>query len=711
MNKYVEAGLNIRLVNENSQAGLNSWGPTSTYEGTPFQTLYDPKGPFGYAGLYNFTGPITNNTDFSSDITKKFGPEFTDYSNPLGRLASQDYKTNHQTVVGDIYVQVQPVTGLKLKASYSGQNLAIKNNNFTNENSWQFETTPQNPYGGVRDYHPGVAYHRLQLGTSSTVNTMKSLNASYLKTIGGKHNFDLLFDASEQVFSWDGLEANSYVNYTNEMLRNFGTGNDHGGGGIRTKYGLIGYLGRLAYNFDNKYYIEGLVRRDGSSRFASEKFGAKRNWGTFPAVSAGWRISRESFMKNVAFINDLKFRGSYGILGNEQTTSGWRYLSLGAASSPHYNLGSPNVSNTGVAFVSLANLDLSWEKKHALNIGFDAALLQNSISLTVEYFNNVTKGIIQPQDFNPSFGIRDAADVNIADVLNRGLEFTVGYNKKFGEFGFNASANLTSLHNEVLKLANNNAPNRFIGREVGQPLGYIYGFKEGGIFQTDAEAAAYFAKTQMSGVREKKAGDIWYQDLNSRPAAGSNDVVKKADGILDDNDRVILGNTIPKFVYGFNLGSSYKNFDLGVFFQGVGDVQRYNYDRASGENGSGYGRNRFTAVLNSWTPQNTSATLPRAVYGDPGDSHRFSDRYVENAGFLRLQNLTLGYTLPKSLMAKTRALQNLRLYATGINLFTITKYTGLDPESTPSSDTQNNQFGGRLGYNTRQFLMGLRASF
>jgi TonB-linked SusC/RagA family outer membrane protein len=709
VNKYIESGLNVRLVNENSQQGLNNYSPDAAFRGTPFQQLYDPNGWRGYAGLYNYTGPITKATDFTdpTQISKRWGPNFTSYDNPLGQLAASDNNDNHQTILGDIYVQVQPIAGLRLKGTFGGQNLRIDSRNFTDENAWQFGQTPNNPYQNVTAYTPGGVYNSVAFRDGKTVSLQSSFNASYTKTIATKHNIDLLFDASQQVFRWDIFSASGFVDNSDEMRRGFGGENvTDVGGGVQSKYALIGYLGRIAYNFNNKYYIEGLVRRDGSSRFAPQN-----RWGTFPAFSAGWRISQENFMKGFSFINDLKIRGSYGILGNEQTTAGWRYLSLPAPSAPSYALGNNHTNNIGVAYRSIANIDLTWEKKYSGNIGFDAALLNNSVNLTVEYYNQVTKGIIQPFSPASSFGVADAVDVNIADVLNRGMEFTLGYNKKFGEIGFNASANLTTLKNEVLKLADNNRADRFSGREVGRPLGFIYGYQVGGIFQDDAEAAQYFKDVPNDAGREKRAGDIWYKDLNGAPEVGSNEVNVGPDGKLNSNDQTYLGNTIPKLSYGLNLGSSFKNFDLSVFFRGIGGVQRYNYARAGGEGTGAYGRNLLTSVLNSWTPENRSTTMPRAVYGDPGDNFRFSDRYVENAGYFRLQNLTIGYTLPKSLVAKTRALQNLRLYATGINLFTVTSYTGLDPDTAPASSQQNDQGGGRLGFATRQFLFGLRAAF
>jgi len=245
----------------------------------------------------------------------------------------------------------------------------------------------------------------------------------------------------------------------------------------------------------------------------------------------------------------------------------------------------------------------------------------------------------------------------------------------------------------------NNLSNRGGGIAIGKPIGYLFGYKVGGIFQSQAEIDAWKLKnTDRIGNGDPKPGDMYFQDLYGATKTGSTEQNGVTDSIINGFDQTDIGKTIPGFFYGFSMGADYKGFDISAFFQGVGDVQKFNGTRAAGEQMSGFGRNQWTSVLNAWTPTNKSTTMPRAVYQDFNSNNRFSDRFVESASFFRLQNVTVGYTFPKKILEKTNVLQNLRLFVTGINLFTITKYTGLDPE--------NDNYP-----STRQFLVGAKVSF
>jgi hypothetical protein len=403
-------------------------------------------------------------------------------------------------------------------------------------------------------------------------------------------------------------------------------------------------------------------------------------------------------MQNMAFINDLKIRAGYGLLGNENTTAGWKYLSTAGATLPNYNTGNPSTNNLGISFNTFPNEPLTWEKVHSANVGFDAVLLNNSLTLTVDYFNKRTKGIIQSVSLAPTTGFSGTADLNIAEVLNRGFEFQAGYNKRFGQIGTSFTGNFTTVHNEVVSLLNNTAL-RSAGLEIGLPIGFIYGYKMGGIFQNEAEITKYNQSVTDPSSLEQKPGDIYFQNLYGPPTPGSTDRNFTKDSLINSNDQDYLGKTIPGFYYGFTASVDFKGFDLSIFFQGVGDVQKINSVRSGGEGMNGYGRNVFRTVLNAWTPNNTATTLPRAVYGDPNQNLRTSDRFVESAAYLRLQNIQLGYNVSRKLVDLTKgALQSLRLYVSGINLFTITDYSGLDPEN-------------EIYPSTRQFLFGVKASF
>ena len=699
LNKYIEAGLNLRLIQEHSTIGsvfANAGGgdnDLSVYKAAPFQPIYDPNGPNGYASLYTVNSTITPS---SFDVTKKYGLQFTSIGNYLGALSMNTNTHDNQSVIGTAYVQVQPITGLKIKGSYSGSQFQVTQAYYSAFDSWQFGETPNNPYASFVSPPVGSSPNGMGRLIGTTTNIDKSLNANYTHSFG-KHNIDVLVDASQQNYKWLSQSSSGSVYTSDPTLRYFNTNADSKSYySLNGAYALIGYLARVSYNYASKYYLDGVVRRDGSSRFAPG-----HQWGTFPSGSAAYRISQEDFMKGLTWLNDLKLRGGYGVLGNEQTTGGWAYLSVAGKTLPSYNLGDVNKNNPGIAYVSFPNVDLTWEKKHSANVGFDAELFNNSVNFTFDYYHNVTHGIIQSVALTPSSGIQQSTDQNIATVLNRGFEFSIAYNKTFGKVGFNATANLTTLHNEVLALHGGTAL-RGAGLEVGQPVGFIYGYKVGGIFQNQAEIDAYnqnlpsgyTKRDQLSN--QQKPGDMYFQDLHGAPKAGST-AYTAPDGVVNSDDQTNIGNTVPKFYYGFTLGATYAGFDVNAFFQGVGSVQKYDNALAQGTT-SGYGRNQFVDVLNAWTPDHPSTTMPRAVYGDPNGNNRFSSRFVESAAYLRFQNLTIGYTIPGQLLAKTNVISRFRIFMTGTILFTITKYKGIDPE--------NDFFP-----TPRQIIAGVKASF
>lgn len=688
--KYFEAGINLRGVQtrtKNPDATIS----LDIYRAAPWQAIYDPNGPLGYAPLWRLNSPITP-TNFST--TTLYAHQYVAYNNVLGNLATTDNKNENQTALGSGYLQFQPIPGLKLKGTVSAQQTTIVNTGWRDFDNWWFGENPESPFTQVKAPIAGTRPGILTYGNSITTNITKALNLDYVKSFGS-HNLNITLDASQQEYKWTSNGGGSSILTSDPTLRFFSPGPNNNGTYYETRgaWALIGYLGRLSYNYKSKYYFDGVIRRDGSSRFAPG-----RKWGTFPSGSVAWRVSQESFMQDISFLNDLKLRAGYGLLGNENTTAGWKYLSVAGATLPSYSTGTPSTNNLGISFNTFPNEPLTWEKVHSANIGFDAVLLNNRLSLTVDYYNKRTKGIIQSVSLAPTTGFSGTADLNIAEVLNRGFEFQATYNRKFGMIGTSFTGNFTTVHNEVLSLLNNTAL-RGAGLEVGLPIGFIHGYKVGGIFQDDAEIAKRGLSVRDILSREQKPGDIYFQNLYGAPTPGNTARNLTLDSVVNQNDQTYIGKTIPGYYYGFTATVDFKGFDLSIFFQGIGDVQKFNRARAGGESMNGFGRNVFSNVLNAWTPTNKATSLPRAVYGDPNQNTRFSDRFVEKAGYLRLQNVQLGYNLPRRLVDLTRgAIQNLRIYVSGINLFTITDYSGLDPEN----DTYPS---------TRQYLLGVKASF
>lgn len=713
--KWLTAGMTIRLAQnlalDNTQGDLGNM-----MTAPPWQPIYDPNDPDGYAAVAE--GQFVDNPAFDPTLLNP-GPRFnfapgyplllwgpqTRFS-PFGFQATR--KTNYSLwrALGNAFVIVEPLKGLKIKGSLGGDFVYNIREDWNQYNSYRYSQTPGNPYAG----HDGTAVGSYQERHTRNYNLVKELTVNYTHKFAGNHNIDVTAGALDQQWRWEYLQlSGGQVNYAQPALRDVSNIPPYVGGatGTLSNYALQGYFGRLSYNYNSKYYLDVTVRRDGSSRFAPEY-----RWGTFPSFAAAWRISDEKFMRKFNWLTDLKLRGGWGELGNEQTTGGFAYLS-GVNLSPDYSTGSGNGNPFGTQLQSarlpnFPNYELSWERVQTTNLGFDALIL-NKINFTFEWYNKLTKGIIQSVSLPPNTGIQSTADINIASVQNRGIELELGYRENFGPVGFNFSANLTTVNNKVISLSQGTPLGGEFGRiEVGKSLNYLWGYKAAGIFRTQAEIDAWrlvYAdlnlgqnKTNPAAGYAYKPGDMYFADVYGNPKNPKEFYNGTPDSLINSFDRTYLGKTIPGFYYGFNIGANFKGFDISAFFQGVGDVQKYNTIRAGGEAMSSNGANQFATVLDRWTANNSSSDIPRAVFQDPAQSARFSSRFVEDAGFLRLKNLQIGYSLPQDLMRKMGFIDNLRFYFSGVNLFTITDWSGIDPENDIIPPT-------------RQILFGINASF
>ncbi|WP_142784527.1 SusC/RagA family TonB-linked outer membrane protein [Changchengzhania lutea] len=445
---------------------------------------------------------------------------------------------------------------------------------------------------------------------------------------------------------------------------------------------------RVQYSYKGKYLLSGVLRRDVSSRFSSEN---SNNVGYFPSGSIGWNISDEAFMEDSSWINSLKLRASYGIIGNDRI-SDFAYVTLlnGEAT---IDSGDPSVITVddlpnGVAAGKLGNNDLKWEEQETANIGFDARIF-NKISLTVDAFKKQTKDLLIAPQSSGTLGTSAPGSsepfINAGTVENRGLEFKIGYDDNFSEdFKFNASFNFTVLENEVTSLNGNLPPTggefgvgisqTGISRMVvGLPLGYFHGYKTNGIYQTQAEIDALnTGATANDNVYHAgaAAGDLKFVDTNEN-------------GYIDDGDRTNIGDPIPDVTMGFNIGFSYKNIDFSAnAFASLGNDMVRDYERKD------LFANRGDYILNRWQGTGTSNTVPRAVSGGSINTDLFSDFVVEDASFVRLQNVQLGYTINPDAL-KSTGIDKLRFYLSGNNIFTITDYKGYDPSASSGGPIGN----------------------
>ncbi len=477
----------------------------------------------------------------------------------------------------------------------------------------------------------------------------------------GKHRVELLAGTSydeDDFQNLSGLESG----LTPPYFINFANGNSTTASitNFAEKATMVSYFGRMNYNYDERYLLTVNARRDGSS-----KFSADHRWGNFASIAGAWNISNEKFIHLPEVISFLKLRGGYGTLGNQNFPSWYAYTTYINNNASYLFGNAQNSMNQYLALGSIqtqvADPSLKWETKVTSNVALDLGLFNNSLLFTAEYFVNTDKDLIAQPPIPLSVGATNTPYVNAASLRNSGVEFTVTYKKTVGEFTFNIEANAHTLQNKVLKLGGTNAP--IYGSEsitqVGHQVGELYGFVTQGIFQNAADVAKHAIQPNAA------PGDVKFKDVDG------NDTINSL-------DQVPLGSAIPKLYYGLNLGVSFRNFDLSVFFQGNEGSKILNGMYQTLMAGQ-YGNDHIDE-LKYWTPGNTTTNVPRPIIGDPNGNDGASDRWVQSGSYVKLQNAQLGYTFPAKTLNPTKIFHNARLYVSGQNLLTITKYKSYDPD-------------------------------
>lgn len=482
-----------------------------------------------------------------------------------------------------------------------------------------------------------------------------------------------------------------------------GKGGTYTGEGTKYEYNRASFFGRINYNFDNRYLIQATMRYDGSS-----KFGKNNRWGCFPSIALGWRISEEKFFPKNTFINNLKFRVSWGRLGNENALGYYDFQALISSYNTYYGgyvQGSGSNPWAGAVAWNMERNDLKWETTDTKNIGFDYAMFNNRLTGSINYYINQTEDLLITKKLSPSAGYQNPI-LNVGKIRNRGFELELNWNDRIKDFEYGIGFNLSTTHNEVISLADKGQALYCTGlvygtdytpayATEGKPISAFYLYRTDGIFQSDAEAAAYVNANGERLQPNAKAGDIRFKDING-------------DGVLDENDREYCGTGIPKVEANLNLTAGYKGFDLSLLFGSAWGHKLFNGNRYFYESMQTPGQ-MLTSVLDAWTPTNTDTDMPRAVLNDPNRNARESDRFLENGNFVRLRQAQLGYTLPTNILKKAY-IEKLRFYISGENLFTITKYSGTDPEFSRSSplDTGIDSY---IFPFTRSFTVGAQLTF
>lgn len=652
----IKLGEHLTFNNVNSH-GIQTGGQynntlRSAFSTSPFLPMYDADGNF-----------------FRSDSLRwnpgQVGPAQWDdgSSNPYAAMYyGSNNRNSNQGLFGDAYLLVEPIKGLKFRSS-----LGL---NYGSNQSRGF--TP--PYHLSKFAKVDTSTVFQSMGTFRTLQFENTLTYDF--KVASNHSFSVMAGSSSLKTKGSGLSGSNwdlrlmdldyaYLNVAN----NTSTGSRHiGAGGGPFEYALMSYFGRLQYNFQEKYLLNATLRADASSNFAQG-----HRWGYFPSVSAGWIASRESFMQNIKGLDFFKLRASWGQVGN-QNIPGYRYLSLIKFDFAGYGFGPGEGPTTNVQGArpdeTIGNPGIKWEAGEQTNVGFDATVMKR-LNINFDYYIKTQNDWLVKIPVLATTGAKDMY-INGGDVKNTGVELALNYRNTFGKF-FNYSIGVNGAYN---KNKIGNIPTKdgiihgngnvlyansleFYRAESGFPVGYFWGLKTAGVFQTEEEVNAYRTKTDKLIQPNAKAGDLRYVDLND-------------DGVIDNNDRTMIGDPNPDFTFGFNVALDYKGFNFGIQASGVAGNQLVQSWRGPGGLG-----NYSKEILKRWTGQGTSNRIPR-VTAEGANWAQFSDLYVYDGDYLRISTITLGYDFAR--LAKKNYLSKVRLYASVLNAFTFTKYSGMDPE-------------------------------
>ena len=505
-------------------------------------------------------------------------------------------------------------------------------------------------------------------------------------TFAEKHRVGLMAGMSAQWNTNDYLNAQKNV-FMFDNVHEMDNGEEmYAIGGNETEWALLSYMARVNYSYEDRYLLTATIRRDGSSRF-----GKKHRWGTFPSVSVAWRASQEKWFPKNDYINDLKVRAGYGVTGSQASVGNYSYLA--SYNTSVYPFGISSGNQTALVSSTLANPYIHWEEVAQTNIGFDASLFNSRVMFSFDAYLKETRDMLVKASIPITSGFEDTTTTytNAGKVRNQGIEMSLHTINFTGELGW--ETNLTATYNKnKIKDLNSDVPyyinqinNSYVTMLAKDyPINVFYGYVTDGIFQNQSEVNTHAVQPGA------EPGDIRFRDLNN-------------DGVINDSDRTVIGNPNPSWLFSMNNSLSYKGFELSVFLQGIAGNKIYNANNID-NTGMAAAYNQTTDVLKRWQGEGTSNSMPRAVFGDPNQNTRVSDRFVENGSYLRLKNITLSYTFPKQWLQKAQ-IENARLSLSCENVATITGYSGFDPEVGINGIDQN-----RYPI-SRTFSLGLNFNF
>ncbi|WP_018615155.1 SusC/RagA family TonB-linked outer membrane protein [Segetibacter koreensis] len=630
--------------------------------------------------------PIIPVYDIKGNYAGSNGPELGNAQNPVAnQRRTANNKGYNWDVIGNGWAEVDILNHLTARTSFGG----------TIDNGYYY-------YYGYHTYENAENNSNNSFSENSFYNSSWTWTNSltYNNVIAQKHNLKV-FVATEAINYYGRTVGGTRLGYFNDdpSLQVLNAGGATGQTNYSTvnRNTLFSLIGRADYAFNDKYLLSATVRRDGSSVFGSNK-----RYGVFPAFSAGWRISQEGFLRNVGWLSDLKLRGSWGILGSQNnvdpTNAYTQYLSTPGNS--NYDItGTSTSTATGFYLSRFGNLSTGWEQDKVINVGLDGAVLHSKIDFSIEYYRKSITGLLFTDQTTATAGGATRPSVNIGDVQNKGVDVSVNYHAApSNNFKFNIGANVTAYKSSVVSIPGNyfdagsTRIGNFVRNQVDHPVSAFFGYKVIGLFKDTSEVAK--APTQTDAA----PGRFRYLDADH-------------DGTITDADRVFFGNPNPKFTYGINLNTNYKDFDLTMILYGSQGNDLINYVRYWTDFWASFQGNKSKDLLyNSWTPQNTGAKVPILENASTFSTNSVPNSYyLENGSFLKCKSLIIGYSIPPSTFKKI-GITRLRAYLQASNLFTITKYTGLDPEVFGTAQAFGIDYG-NYPNNQRMYIVGVNLTF
>jgi TonB-linked SusC/RagA family outer membrane protein len=647
-----------------------------------------------------------------------FNPIYTyvaKYNNPVYSINTNRFKNITNFFLANSSLEATIIDGLKIKT-----NAGITYNGYSGYYFSPEDDRLVNQYGAQAGATQNAFYSQ---SMNNTFDWLWENTISYDKTFG-KHTIGFVAGYSEQEADYtsmagSGIPPNNVIMDLTQSTTPTFTAGQNG----ETITSLASEFARLNYNYAGRYFITGTVRRDGSSKFAPG-----HQYGVFPSGAVSWRAKDEFFLKDVDWLSDLKFRASYGEVGNQATIKPFQYLALFAAGSaantaPNYGYTFNKTFNPGIYPVQPENDNLRWETDYQTDIGMDASFLNGELTLTADWFDRRSKDFLLSIPASTQTGYAFITK-NVGSMVNKGLEVALAYNHKVSsDFNYGVNLTLTTVYNRLTNITSgvNEVGNfgglsipadgwvTFTETHIGQPVGEFYGYKSIGIFQSQAQIDALNAAAQAKGFTAyqktvTQPGDRYFADTNG-------------DGTVNASDQVSLGSPLPKFYSGLTLTANYKAWDFTAYFYGVYGNKILNFAESSLES---FQNRSFVGIenisqnyfQNAWTPANHSNVYARVTTNDDAiGSNVVSSAYVEDGSYLKLKNVVVGYTLPHELSSKI-AVSKIRLYVSSQNLFTITGYKGLDPEigMQGGSATQNGIDNGTYP-SSRFFTVGLNVTF